>query len=106
MSAAWFSKYHDPKLNRIYTTFGSPELDVYGIFTPFYNELQIGTLTDINVNSGYYYNNLPSKILGFGVEKTSTGVSIGKINQTIENDQLNNYNKIYSSSTDDIYIIR
>lgn len=103
-SAEWFHKYYDPQQNRIYTTFGSSELFVYGIFTPFYHLIEVKKITDIKSN-GYFYNNLVRKIFNLDIRKTTT-VTVNEINQTMENNQLDNYNKIYSDNTNDIYLIR
>jgi len=106
LSGEWLSMYYDTNLNRIYTTFGSSELNVYGIFTPYVNVIRVGNIAEIKSNRGYLYYNSVGKIFGFEIEKINTEVRINEIDKNTEINQLNNYNKIYSSSSDDVYLIR
>lgn len=79
----WFSEYYDPKMNRIYETFGIGELGVNGIFTPQYNVIPLASVSDAqNIHKGYFYNNFISKIMGFEIDKP--GVQQEKITKLMK----------------------
>lgn len=100
----WFREHFDPK-KWSYYTFGNPGLFIQGIFTPKVNLIRLGSVNDIEnkTGEGYFYQNSISKIMGFEVSKQSYGgEEITKIGEEGKN-TLNDLNKIYSSSGNDIY---
>lgn len=99
-AAEWFTEHLDQR-KKVYTTYGSTELNIYGL----------RNLTNIDINkttskgySGYFYLNSVAKIMGFDILKKRTSVSEAKISQE-SLDNLNKLNKIYSSTGDDIFFI-
>lgn len=99
-AAEWFSEHRDQN-KKIYTTYGSTGLSIYG--------LRNATNVDINKFTsgryiGYFYLNSIAKIMNFDIMKKRTSVSETRIPQE-SIDNLTNYNKIYSSTGDDIFLI-
>lgn len=99
-AAEWFTEHRDQR-QKVYTTYGSTELNIYGV--------RNATNIDINKTtskgySGYFYLNSITKIMGFDILKKRTSVSEVKISQE-SLDNLNKLNKIYSSTGDDIFLI-
>lgn len=106
-SAQWMQTYYDPKLHTLYTTFGTNEFAVYGLFTPYSHVIQLNSPGDAStkIYKGYYYYNLISKIIGYEIEKPSWKQEIVKNVTPNETASLNQLDKIYTSTGDDIYII-
>lgn len=95
-SATWISNNYDSKKN-LYAAFGSNELTISGIRTSY---IDFKKLDGVN---GYIYFNFINKILKYNIIKSSwQQETIQRINcSDLEN--LNKFNKVYSSSGVDIY---
>ncbi|BDZ69004.1 DUF2206 domain-containing protein [Methanobacterium ferruginis] len=102
-SAEWFQKNFDRE-KIVYLPFGTSELGLYGIFSPFITIHQTSSSEIGSMRSGYYYDNFIQKILGVEISKRGYSVEIVKEKNSTQ-DPFEKLGKIYSNTGNDIYIL-